>query len=76
VLLATAYENGDIAANPAQGLRLNLGGTTPGKVKVMTDEEAAVVIAAMPAEHRPLFTFLLQDRPAHIRGAWACLGAC
>jgi integrase len=59
VLLATAYENGDIAANPAQGLRLNLTRST-GKVKVMTDDEAALVIAAAPAEYQPLLTFLLQ----------------
>lgn len=59
-LLATAYRDGDIAANPTQGLAYQLGSPAPGKVKVMTDEQAAQVIAGSPPEWRPFLTFLLQ----------------
>ena len=59
VLFATAYQHGDIAANPTQGVSLDLA-PTPSKVKVMTRAELALVLAALPAEWRPFFTFLGQ----------------
>ncbi len=59
VLFATAYQHGDIAANPCQGVSLDLA-PTPSKVKVMTRAELGLVLAALPSEWRPFFTFLAQ----------------
>ncbi len=59
VLFATAYQHGDIAANPTQGVSLDLA-PTPTKVKVMTRAELGLVLAALPEAWQPFFRFLAQ----------------
>ena len=58
VLFATAYEDGDIASNPCQGIRLSMDDVK--QVRAMTRAELAVVLAALPEPWRPFFTFLAQ----------------
>jgi len=58
VLLATAAIHGDLPASPAAGMRRKH--SRERKVKVMTRTQLGLVLAALPAEHRPLFTFLGQ----------------
>jgi integrase len=58
-MFAEAYEDGLIASNPTQ-IRLKLAKTGNGKVKAMTEEEQALVLAAVPDAWRPFFTFLAQ----------------
>lgn len=57
-LFATAFEDGDIKANPTLGVRLRLPSEGDRKAKAMTGEELGLVLAALPDEWRPFFTFL------------------
>jgi integrase len=61
-LFATAYDDGAIRSNPAQGLRVGgVKGEEHGrKVKAMTRQELGLVLAALPDESRPFFIFLAQ----------------
>jgi integrase len=60
VLLATAYEDRDIATNPAQGVKLELPAPARERVRVLTRKQLGLVLAALPEQHRPFFTFLAQ----------------
>ncbi len=56
VLFATAYEDGDIASNPCQGIRLAMDNVK--QAQAMTRAELALVLAALPEPWRPFFEFL------------------
>lgn len=59
-LFACAVDDEDVRDNPAS-VNLGLGATTgPGKVKALTREELGLVLAALPEQWRPFFTFLAQ----------------
>jgi integrase len=57
-LLATAYEDGLIRSNPAQGVRVIVADTRPSKPKHLTAEQTRVLLAKMPEEYSDL-VFLL-----------------
>jgi len=59
VLFATAYQHGDLAANPTQGVKLDLAPTTT-KIKVLTRAQLGLVLAALPEAERPFFVFMAQ----------------
>jgi integrase len=61
-LFATAYEDGAIRSNPTQGVRVvtPAGQGQDRRAKAMTREELGLVLAALPDEWRPFFTFLAQ----------------
>lgn len=60
-LFATAYEDGHIRSNPTLGVRLNVAGADGSKkVRALSKEELGLVLAAVPDEWRPFFTFLVQ----------------
>jgi len=59
-LFATAYEDGDIQANPTVGLRLRIADDRRRKIRALTREELRLIIGAVPEAHRPLLTFLAQ----------------
>ena len=63
LLLATAYEEGLIRANPALGLRLTTQTSAPAeegeeKIKALTEEELARLLAAVPERWRLLVTLI------------------
>jgi integrase len=58
-LLGTAAIHGDIPASPAAGIRRKADHSAR-KVKVMTRAQLGVVLAALPVEWQPFFTFLGQ----------------
>ncbi len=58
-LFATAAEDGEIKASPTPGVRLP-GNKSKRAVKAMTREELALVMAALPEQWQPFFTFLVQ----------------
>lgn len=61
LLLATAYEDGIIRANPAAGLRLNQPQQAKGaepKRKALSEHELTLVLTAVPAEWRLFFELL------------------
>ncbi len=61
LLFATAHEDGDISSNPTQSLRKRKArSATQPKAKAMTRVELRLVLAALPAQWRPFFTFLGQ----------------
>jgi integrase len=65
-LLATAFEEGDLPANPAAGLRnLIPNGTPPEeegeRAKALSEEEAAKLVASVAAEWRLLVAFLIES---------------
>lgn len=57
-MLATAYEDGRIARNPAAGVRVVVPGERTLKVKRLTAEQTRALLAEIPAEHADL-TYLL-----------------
>lgn len=62
-LLATAHEDGLLRSNPAAGLRNLLPANVEreeGKVKAMTAEQLAAVLAALPERWRLFFGFLAE----------------
>jgi integrase len=65
LLLATAYEEGLIRSNPAQGLRLttqpNRAEPDEDKVKALSEEELARVLAQVPERWLLPFTLLAQS---------------
>jgi integrase len=59
-MLAMAAEDGHIASNPCQGIRLDVGTASGGNRRAMTRAELKLVLAAVPEEWQPFFTFLVQ----------------
>jgi integrase len=67
-LLATAHQRGEIRSNPAAGYRTRhttptletIDGEPEEKVKALSEDELAALLAALPEEHRLFFTFLAQ----------------
>lgn len=59
-LFATAFEDGDIRANPTVGVRLRIERDEETKAKAMTAEEFAHFLAACPQRWRGFFAFLGQ----------------
>src|SRR5213079_1724355 len=63
-LFGDAVENGKLSANPALALKINAKAGREGKaaegerVKGMTRSELSAVLAAIPEQHRLLFTVL------------------
>lgn len=57
-LLATAYEDGLIAANPAAGLRVIVPGERQRRVKRMSPEQTRALLAEIPTEHADM-TYLM-----------------
>jgi integrase len=53
-MLATAYEDGLLTRNPAQGLRVIVPGERAKRSKRLTPEETRRLLAGMPAEHADL----------------------
>jgi integrase len=53
-MMATAYEDGLIATNPAAGLRITVADTRPTTPKHLTPEQTRALLAAMPTEHADL----------------------
>jgi integrase len=53
-MLATAYEDGLLTRNPAQGLRVIVPGERARRPKRLTPEQTRQLLAAMPAEHADL----------------------
>jgi integrase len=64
-LLATAHEDGLIRSNPASGLRnllpANLDRDEARAVKALDAAELAALLAALPDEWRPFFSFLAES---------------
>jgi integrase len=64
VLLATAVDDGVLRSNPAVGVRLPAGAQPdehePERVKALTEEELAALLAACPEQWRLLVTLLAQ----------------
>jgi integrase len=62
-LLATAVDDGALRSNPALGQRIHVSHHAvngPKGARAMSREELHLVLAALPAEWRPFFTFLAQ----------------
>ena len=57
-LLATAYEDGLIARNPAAGVRVIVKDKRTAKPKRLTPEQTQALLSHMPAEHAELAYFL------------------
>jgi integrase len=67
-LLATAYEDGAIPSNPAQGVRVIVRDKRPAKRKHLTADETLRLLAEIPTEHADL-TYLLATTGARISEA-------
>lgn len=77
-LLATAYEDGLIARNPAAGVRVIVKDRRVAKPKRLTPEQTQALLAHMPAAHAELAYFLASTgvRISEALGArWEHLGA-
>lgn len=57
-LLATAYEDGHLRTNPAQGVRIVVGDARRSKPRRMTADQTRDLLAAIPAAHADLAYFL------------------
>ncbi len=57
-LLATAYEDGHLRTNPAQGVRVIVRDERPSRRRRLTLDETRRLLAAMPAAHADLAYFL------------------
>jgi integrase/recombinase XerC len=63
VLFATAFEDGDVRANPCAGVRVPVVQQQPSEgddVKALTDADLAALVAATPAQHRTLVILLAE----------------
>lgn len=67
-LLATAYEDGLIPANPALGVRVIVRDVRPAKRKHLTGDETLRLLAEIPSEHADL-VYLLATTAARISEA-------
>jgi integrase len=76
-LLATAYEDGLLRTNPAQGVRVIVRDRRPAKPKRLTTEQTRALLAAMPPEHADLAYFLAATGvriSEALRARWGDLG--